>query len=71
MRQHFCQQFANAQSQLRMTDLELAQLFQVSLPTIGRWRKGEAAPHPVCHELILEALRKRGADIDYAPNEGS
>ncbi len=38
------------------SEAELARHLKVSVPTIGRWAKGESAPHPLGREVILAAL---------------
>lgn len=62
-RQQFCEAFAFAKQELKMSDREMAKLLQVSLPTVGRWARGEAAPHPIGRPVILRALGRllRGA----------
>jgi len=60
-RQEFCSAFARAQHVLELDDLDLARAFQISRPTVGRWTRGEAAPHPVGRKPILDALFKRAA----------
>lgn len=64
-RNSFCSQFASAQKQLNLSDRDLAKIFQISLPTVGRWARGEAAPHPIGREPVLRALRFRGTDVTY------
>lgn len=60
-REAFCLAFARAQKLLEMDDVEIAGVFQISRPTVGRWARGEAAPHPVGRTPILEALGRRVA----------
>ncbi len=55
-RQEFQQQFASLV--VGYSDLTLAKFCGVSKPTIGRWRAGIAAPHPVGRGPIIEALTK-------------
>lgn len=63
-RQHFHQALVSARSQLRLTVPELCVIFEIHPLTMERWLKGEAAPHPVGREPILQALRRRGAEIE-------
>lgn len=55
-RTQFCEAFAFAKQELKMSDKQMAKLLQVSLPTVGRWVRGESAPHPVGRPAILRAL---------------
>jgi DNA-binding transcriptional regulator YiaG len=57
-RAEFCTAFAQAQQALGYDDVTLAKIFQVSRPTVGRWARGEAAPHPIGRKPILEALAR-------------
>jgi hypothetical protein len=62
-RQEFAALFDKAQRALEATDLELSLLFEVSRPTIGRWARGDAAPHrlgrrPLFDDLIRLARTK-------------
>lgn len=40
------------------SDLTLAKYFQVSKPTIGRWKTGVSAIHPVGRGPTIEGLKK-------------
>lgn len=60
-RDTFSRAFANAMHVLELNDLDVAQAFQISRPTVGRWIRGEAAPHAVGRKPILEALARRVA----------
>ena len=58
---------------LGLTDEDCARLFDVSRPTVTRWRNGSTAPHyiiyrPLCDILKKEAL-KRVWYIDYKENK--
>lgn len=61
-RGEFTSQFEVAQAILELQDEELAELFQVSRPTIGRWRNGEAAPHPIGRKAVFNSLAKIAKD---------
>lgn len=43
---------------LELSDDELASLMLVSRPTVGRWKRGDAAPHPLARASVFEALRR-------------
>jgi predicted DNA-binding transcriptional regulator AlpA len=58
-RENFCFTFALVLQHLQLTDLEVAQALEISRPTVGRWVRGEAAPHPVVFVPILNWLRKK------------
>lgn len=44
---------------LRLTDKDFAREFNVSRPTITRWRNGDVAPHPALRKHVYEFLRSR------------
>jgi predicted XRE-type DNA-binding protein len=52
----FCEAFAVSIAALQMTDNQVAQLFQISRPTVGRWARGDTAPHPIGRKIAIEAL---------------
>lgn len=58
-REQFCTELAQQANRLDLDDVQLARLFQVSRPPIGRWLAGVAAPHPVGRSPILAALRSK------------
>jgi DNA-binding transcriptional regulator YiaG len=47
-----------AQDVLEAEDDELADRLGVSRPTIGRWERGETAPHPIGRPGVLRVLIK-------------
>ena len=55
-RETFSCLFARAQSVLELDDVALARLFRVSRPTIGRWARGESAPHPIGRGAVFESF---------------
>lgn len=55
----FCAAFAEGQKELNLSDRELAKIFQISLPTVGRWVRGEAARHQIGRGPTLAALLRR------------
>jgi transcriptional regulator with XRE-family HTH domain len=57
-RASFAQLFQRAQALLEQEDAELATLFKVSRPTIGRWARGESAPHPLGRKPVFMSLLK-------------
>jgi hypothetical protein len=57
-RAEFAAVFDKARRTLEASDLELSILFQVSRPTIGRWARGEAAPHRLGRRPLFDDLIK-------------
>lgn len=57
-RSEFSRLFDYAQLVLEIDDLELARILRVSRPTIGRWTRGESAPHPIGRRSVLTTLAK-------------
>lgn len=49
--------FAFTQVVLELDDVELARMFRVSRPTIGRWARGDSAPHPLGRKAVFDSLR--------------
>lgn len=39
------------------TDLALARLLHTTVPTIGRWRRGQSTPHPLAIPALVAALQ--------------
>lgn len=54
----FSNLFAWGQLVLELDDVELAQMFRVSRPTIGRWARGDSAPHPIGRKAVFDSLCK-------------
>jgi len=52
----FTKLFCEAITVLELDDLELARELKVSRPTIGRWARGESAPHPLGRGPVLATL---------------
>jgi hypothetical protein len=52
----FATLFQYAQSLLELDDRELSAELQVSRPTIGRWARGESAPHPLGQRAVMQTL---------------
>lgn len=50
--------FSDVVNALEIPDEELAALFKVSRPTIGRWKRGDAAPHPLGRPPVFESLKR-------------
>ncbi|WP_126002171.1 hypothetical protein [Sphingomonas sp. ABOLE] len=48
-----------SQQLLRVDDLELARALNVSRPTIGRWTRGDSAPHRLARPAVFEVLIKK------------
>ncbi len=57
-REAFVHVFSDAKSVLELTDLELAKALRVARPTIGRWERGECAPHRLARRPIFMALAR-------------
>lgn len=57
-RAEFSRLFNRAQLVLETDDLELARLLRVSRPTVGRWTRGESAPHPIGRKPVFMVLAK-------------
>lgn len=55
-RTEFSRLFDRAQSILEVDDTELARALRVSRPTIGRWARGDSAPHPIGRGAVLLSL---------------
>jgi len=55
-RAEFSRLFDHAQSVLEIDDIELARTLRVSRPTIGRWARGDSAPHPLGRRPVLTCL---------------
>lgn len=52
----FAELFNKAQGVLELTDEEVADRLSVSRPTVGRWSRGETAPHPIARPGIFLVL---------------
>ena len=55
-RSEFSRLFERAQLVLELEDVELAGMLRVSRPTIGRWTRGETAPHPIGRKPVFAVL---------------
>jgi hypothetical protein len=55
-RAEFARLFDRARSILEIDDTELAGMLKVSRPTIGRWARGDSAPHPLGRGSVLQIL---------------
>jgi hypothetical protein len=55
-RERFAELLESAQIVLEVEDEELADRLGVSRPTIGRWVRGETAPHPIGRPGVLLEL---------------
>lgn len=56
----FGEHVAAAMEQLKISDVEVANEFDVSLPTVVRWRSGVNAPHALFQVPVLEWFKKKG-----------
>jgi hypothetical protein len=52
----FSRLFAHSLSVLEVDDATLARMFRVSRPTIGRWARGDSAPHPIGRKPVFDQL---------------
>lgn len=57
-RQEFTELFKDAMLILEFTDEELARMFKISRPTVGRWARGHSAPHPLGHKAVFDVLAR-------------
>jgi DNA-binding transcriptional regulator YiaG len=55
-REEFTRIFVLSQKVLELDDSALARMFRVSRPTIGRWARGESAPHPIGRRPVFESF---------------
>jgi len=58
-RDEFCRKFKDLVDKVGMSDEDLSRELQISLPTIVRWKRAEAAPHPVGREPVIKFLEQR------------
>jgi predicted DNA-binding protein (UPF0251 family) len=61
-RQKFCAEFTRLMDALGWDDWQMAKFMQISRPTVGRYRRGEAAMHPIGRPIVLQALEKALAE---------
>jgi hypothetical protein len=54
----FAALFRQATAALALDEGELAALFRVSRPTIGRWKRAESAPHPLGQGSVWTTLHR-------------
>lgn len=55
-RDEFCRLFAMSRKALEVEDDALRVLLKVSRPTVGRWARGDSAPHRFIRKPVLDAL---------------
>lgn len=55
----FARLFHKAQRILELDDTEVARALQISRPTVGRWARGESAPHALGRKPALQWLAKQ------------
>jgi hypothetical protein len=55
-REEFTRVFALSQKVLELDDSALARMFRVSRPTVGRWARGESAPHPIGRRPVFDSF---------------
>jgi len=57
-RTEFSDLFEEATNLLELEDAELARMLKVSQPTIGRWKRGDSAPHHLGREPVFRILMR-------------
>jgi predicted nucleic acid-binding protein len=57
-REDFGRLFAKAQRILELDDFAVSRALQISRPTVGRWARGDSAPHPLGRRPALLWLAK-------------
>jgi hypothetical protein len=57
-REEFGKLFGKAQRVLELDDFAIARALQISRPTVGRWVRGESAPHPLGRRPALPWLAR-------------
>src|SRR4051794_502083 len=57
-REAFSKLFAKAQKVLELDDVAVARALQISRPTVGRWVRGESAPHLLGRKPALQWLAR-------------
>ncbi|MDP2345304.1 MAG: hypothetical protein Q8O67_30450 [Deltaproteobacteria bacterium] len=60
-REQFSALFAKAQRVFELDDIEVARALHISRPTVGRWARGESAPHTLGRKPALLWLARQGA----------
>ncbi len=55
-REVFCAAFSASVRALDLNETEVAKIFEISRPTVVRWIRGDAAPHPVGRKPILNRI---------------
>lgn len=55
--------FCSSQEFFNLSDNDLAEIFQVSRPTIGRWSSGTTSPHAIGRTFIIHFFQKIIADV--------
>jgi hypothetical protein len=55
-RRVFALEFKRCCELLNLSDVEIAKTLQISRPTVGRWRRGEATPHDVGKVPVLKFM---------------
>ncbi len=65
--QDFREKLNAALLQTEISDEEAARLFDVSLPSVSRWKAGETQPHPTLQRMVLgllEGVASSGQGLD-------
>jgi hypothetical protein len=53
-----------------MSDEQISEICNVSIPTVARWASGEACPHPLGRKPALDALPKKPRSGSYTRERG-
>jgi len=62
----FAQITAAALRILGLYQRDLADEFDVSIATVSRWASGEAKPHPIVQETVVDFVRRRAVKVAAA-----
>jgi hypothetical protein len=44
---------------LNLKDIDLAKEFDISIPTVKRWKNGKSAPYYLMRKVVYEQIKKR------------
>ena len=55
----FKQIIADSITLLRLTDYEASLIFDVSRPTVTRWKNGRTVPHPAMREALCKKIKTK------------
>lgn len=55
----FAEYITTEQEKLKADDREMSLILKVSVPTIGRWKRGVSTPHPLAEASIKDVLKRQ------------